>query len=218
MRNILRKVFIVVALFATINTDAQINLGDILGRVRNSASGAGESGKNSEDGLISAITGVFQKNKIATEDRIVGTWIYEGPAVIFTSDNMLKKAGGKLFSSLIEKKLQEELEKYGFKKGVVSLVFDKDGKFTQKINGKNLKGTYTIKDKNIVLKYGGSISQIAGTTQLDGDSLLIVMDVSKLLKYIDALGQYTNNSTLKTATSLLGGMDGMECGIQMKKQ
>lgn len=218
MRNILRKVFIVVALFATINTDAQINLGDILGRVRNSASGAGESGKNSEDGLISAITGVFQKNKIATEDRIVGTWIYEGPAVIFTSDNMLKKAGGKLFSSLIEKKLQEELEKYGFKKGVVSLVFDKDGKFTQKINGKNLKGTYTIKDKNIVLKYGGSISQIAGTTQLDGDSLLIVMDVSKLLKYIDALGQYTSNSTLKTATSLLGGMDGMECGIQMKKQ
>ena len=68
------------------------------------------------------------------------------------------------------------------------------------------------------MKYGGKISQLVGTTQLDGDNLLIVMDMSKLLKYVDALKQYTSNSSIKTAMSLLGSMDGMECGLMLKRQ
>ena len=73
-------------------------------------------------------------------------------------------------------------------------------------------------DKNIVLKYGGKISQIVGTTQLDGDNLLIVMNASKLLEYVNVLGSVSQNSTLKTAASLIGGMDGLECGLKLVKQ
>ena len=98
------------------------------------------------------------------------------------------------------------------------MTFDESGNFTQAIMGKNLKGTYTVEDKNIVLKYGGKVSQIVGTTQLDGNNLLIVMDASKLLQDVNVLGDISQNSTLKTATSLLGSMDGLECGLKLVKE
>lgn len=98
------------------------------------------------------------------------------------------------------------------------MTFDKSGNFTQTLMGKKVTGTYTIEDKNIVLKYGGKISQIVGTTQLDGDNLLIVMNASKLLEYVNVLGSVSQNSTLKTAASLIGGMDGLECGLKLVKQ
>ena len=98
------------------------------------------------------------------------------------------------------------------------MTFSKDGNFTQTLMGKTLSGTYSIDDKNIVLKYGGRVSQIIGTTQLDGNNLLIVMDASKLLKYVNVLGDISQNTTLQTATSLLGSMDGLECGLKLVKQ
>ena len=64
----------------------------------------------------------------------------------------------------------------------------------------------------------GKISQIVGTTQLDGNNLLIVMDASKLLQYVNVLGSLSSNSTLQTATSLLSSMDGLECGLKLVKQ
>ena len=98
------------------------------------------------------------------------------------------------------------------------MTFDKSGNFTQTVIGKKLSGTYTIEDEKISLKYGGKVNQILGTTQLDGNNLLIVMDATKLLEYVNMLGSILQNSALKTATSLLGSMDGLECGLKLVKQ
>lgn len=218
MKTIIKTLFISMSLIVCADADAQINFGDILSKVKSSVESTDKTAGDGDGGLLSSLTSVFSKNKIATKDRVIGTWVYEEPAVVFTSDNILKKAGGKVASALIEKNLQANLEKYGFKKGAVTMIFDKDGNFEQKVQGKSLKGTYTIEDKNIILKYAGKVSQFVGTTQIDGDNLLIVMDASKLLKYVNALGQYSKNSKLKAATALLGSMDGMECGLLLKKQ
>lgn len=98
------------------------------------------------------------------------------------------------------------------------MTFDKDGNFTQSLKGKALKGTYAINGSNLVLKYGGQVSQVVGTTQLDGKNLLIVMDASKLLAYMKVVGALSNDATLKTASSFIGSMDGMLCGLRLIKQ
>lgn len=212
------------ALFFTVQADAQISLGNIL---KNIVSGGSSEKTTTETtssdnsgvgGLLSSLTSIFSSNKVATEDKIIGTWVYEEPAVVLSSDDMLKNIGGKVASSAVETQLKSKLEGYGFKKGSVTMTFDKSGNFTQTLMGKKVTGTYTIEDKNIVLKYGGKISQIVGTTQLDGDNLLIVMNASKLLEYVNVLGSVSQNSTLKTAASLIGGMDGLECGLKLVKQ
>lgn len=197
---------------------AQINLGNILGGVLNGSKGETTTSTDNQNSLLSSLTTIFSNAKVATKDKIIGTWVYEEPAIVFESDNLLSSAGGKLAASAIENKLQKQLEKYGFKKGTVKMTFDESGNFTQTMLGKTLSGTYTIKGKSVVLMYGGRIKQIAGTTQLDGNSLLIVMDASKLLNYVNILGKVSGSSTLKTASSLLSNMKGMECGLKLVKE
>ena len=206
---------------ASMQADAQISLGNILKKVasgNNEKTATETESESTTGGILSALTNVFSGSKVATKDKLVGTWVYEEPAVVLSSNNALKNIGGKLATSQVENKLKTKLEGFGFKKGSVKMTFDKEGNFTQTFLGKNLKGTYTIEDKNIVLKYGGKVSQVVGTTQLDGNNLLIVMDASKLLKYVNVLGGITQNSMLKTATSFLSSMDGLECGLKLVKQ
>lgn len=177
----------------------------------------GEASSNSSSDIISGLTSIFSPSKVATKDKLVGTWTYTEPAVVFSSSNVLKNIGGKVASSTIENQLESQLEKLGVKKGNLKMTFDKDGNFTQTLGGKTLSGTYTVSGKNVSLKYAGSIQQIVGTTQLDGNDLLIVMDATKLLKYAKVLGALTGNSLLSTAGSLFSSMDGMEVGLKLNK-
>ncbi len=217
-----KNLLLCAALIFSTQVNAQLNLGNLL---KNVVSGQKENtetetttSKSSSGGIISALTNIFSSSKVATKDKIIGTWVYEEPAIVLSSDNSLKNIGGKLAASTIENKLKDKLEKYGLKQGCITMTFDESGNFTQTVVGKTLKGTYTIDDENISLKYGGKVKQILGTTQLDGDNLLIVMDATKLLEYVNMLGDISQNSTLQTATSLLGSMDGLECGLKLVKQ
>lgn len=218
MKKLLVKSAIICAMMVpATQANAQLNLGNILKGV---VSNATESSSTSSDksSLLSGLTSIFSKSKVATKDQIVGTWVYQEPAVVMESSNALKNIGGKVATSAIESQLKKKLEGYGIKKGLVTMTFDKDGNFTQTLKKKTLKGTYTIKNNNVVLKYGGQVSQIVGTTQVDGDDLLIVMDASKLLKYVNVIGTVSQNTTLKAASSLIGSMDGMECGLKLTKK
>lgn len=227
MKGFLVKSMLVCAvLLFSSQVNAQISLGNIIKNVMSGSNEKSDSanGSSTDDdkqtgtGLLSALTSIFSNDKIATKDKIIGTWVYEEPAVVLTGDNAIKNIGGKLAAQAVEGKLRDKLEGFGVKKGCVSMTFDDKGNFTQTLLGKTLKGTYSIEDKNIILKYGGRVSQIVGTTQLDGDNLLIVMDASKLLQYVNILGDISQNTTLKTATSLLSSMDGLECGLKLVKQ
>lgn len=189
--------------------------GSLLGGILSAVVGGSDG--SATDNIISGLSTIFNSSKVATKDKIVGTWTYTEPAVVFSSNNALKNIGGKVASQTIENQLQNQFEKLGIKKGAMKMTFDKNGNFTQTVSGKTMSGTYTVSGKNVTLKYAGGIQQFVGTTQLDGNDLLIVMDASKLLKYANALGSLTGNSLLKSAGNLLGSMDGMEVGLKLDK-
>lgn len=191
---------------------AQFDFGKILQNGADILSNGGTT-----DDLLSGITSIFSDKKVATIDNLVGEWTYTEPAVVFISENLLKKAGGKLASSAIEKTIETQLNKVGITKGAMKMTFTRNGRFTQTIAGRRLRGTFTIKGKEVVLKYAGEIKQLVGTTQVDGNDLLIVMDASKMLTYLKAIGSISGNASLKTATSLLGSMDGMLCGLRLNR-
>lgn len=191
---------------------AQFDFGKILQNGADILSNGGTT-----DDLLSGITSIFSDKKVATIDDLVGEWTYTEPAVVFMSENLLKKAGGKLASSAIEKTIETQLNKVGITKGAMKMTFTRNGRFTQTIGGRRLRGTFTIKGKEVVLKYAGEIKQLVGTTQVDGNDLLIVMDASKMLTYLKAIGSISGNASLKTVTSLLGSMDGMLCGLRLNR-
>lgn len=196
----------------TAATTSTSNSGSLLGGIISAIGGGSKGGS-----ILSGLSTIFDATKGATKDRIVGSWTYTEPAVVFSSNNVLSSIGGKVAAQAIEKKLQEQFDKAGIKKGMMTMTFDKDGKFTQVIGKRATSGTYTISDHNVVLNYGGKVKQIVGTTQLDGNDLLIVMDASKLLKYANVIGALTGNSALKPIGSAVSSLDGMEIGLKLNK-
>lgn len=205
-KKFVKVLFIASVLLCNTNvSNAQSTLGGILSSVVGSVTGSNSNSSSSSDNttssILSGLSTIFSSSKVATAEQLVGTWTYQEPAVVFESSNILKQAGGKLVSQNIEKKLQTVLAKYGIKKGKMTMTFDTDGNFTQTIAKKTVKGTYTVDGKSVQLTYTGGVKQLLGTTQVDGSSLLIVMDASKLLKFASAASSLTSNSLLKTAGS-----------------
>lgn len=222
MKHCYFKALMTVSMFSGFSTAsvAQNVIDSIISSVKQKSEYSQNSGKSTGEvasSIFSGLSTIFQNSKIATKERIVGKWVYKQPAVVFESSNLLKKAGGSFVSTTIEKKLNSVFAKYGIKPGKMVMTFDSNGNFTQTIAKKTIKGTYTIDGKNVKLTYAGGVQQLLGTTQIEGNSLLIVMDASKLLKFAGVVSSLSGNSTLKSLSSLFSSMDGMECGVRMEK-
>ena len=190
------------------NVNAQNDLQNILNGVLN--------GGQSED-IVSGITSIFSSDKQANKNNIIGTWSYTEPAIVFTSDNLLTKVAAKVAANKLENKLQSYMTQYGIKPGTLVLTFNEDGTCTETLNSKSMKGKWEVKDSKLILTLGG-IKALQITTQIDGKNMQFVTDATKLLKLFKSVGAKSTNKNIKTVTSLMKSVDGMQAGITLKKQ
>ena len=194
---------------ASTTASAQFDLGGILGSVLN--------GSTSTDDIVEGLTGIFNADKQATANKIIGTWSYSEPAIVFTSDNLLAKAASKIASNKVESKIQDYLTKYGLKPGALTITFNEDGTFVETLNKKSTKGKWSVQDSKLLLTVTG-IKQVAITTQIDGKDMQFVTDATKLLNLFKTMGAKSTNSNIKTVTSLMKNVKGMQAGVTLRKQ
>ncbi len=183
------------------------SLGDVLNAI----------GSQQGSSVAQGLTSVFSSDKQATAEKLIGTWNYTEPAIVFTSDNILAKAASKIAANKVESKLQEQLSKYGIKPGSFSMTFNEDGTFTETLKGKTTKGTWQVKDSKLILSVVG-IQALSITTQIDGKDLQFVTDATKLLNLFKTIGAKSSNSSIKTVASLMKSVKGMQAGITMRKK
>ncbi len=211
MKKVFKKVVALsLILMCSMSLQAQ-NLGDLLGSVAGSSSDSTSTGS-----LIKGLTTVFMGERQATKENLIGTWLYEEPAVVLTSDNILTQTAAKVAAGKIESELQSQLDKYGIQKGMMNMTFKEDGTFTTNINGQDVGGKWEVKDAKLVLD--AMVKTITLTTQLNGTSLQFVTDATKLLDLFKSIGDAASNTELGTITSLLKSVDGMEVGLSFEKQ
>ena len=203
-KNVLKAAALSVMMMFSAQVGAQ-TLGDVL------------NGVLSNDNVASNLTSVFSTNKQATAEKIIGTWSYTEPAIVFTSNNLLAKAASKIAANKVEKKIQEQLSKYGIAPGTFSMTFNEDGTFSETLKGKTTQGTWTVQDSKLVLSVAG-VKALSITTQIDGKDLQFVTDATKLLNLFKTLGAKSSNSSIKTAASLMKSVNGMQAGITLRKQ
>lgn len=207
-RNFIKLALICLTTFSTQSAGAQTDLGNILNNVL--------GGNNSTSDVVSGLTSIFSSSKQATEKTIIGTWVYEEPAIVLQSDNVLTSAAAKLAAKKAETKLQEQLNKIGIKKGALTLTFNSDGTFSETFGSKSVSGTWSIKNSKLIMKH--TVRSTTLTTQVSGKELMFVTDASKLLKLFQTLGSNSTNSSISTVTSLMKKVKGMQCGITMVKK
>lgn len=56
------------------------------------------------------------------------------------------------------------------------------------------------------------------TTQIDGKDMQFVTDATKLLNLFKSLGAKSSNSQIRTVTSLMKSVNGMQAGVTLRKQ
>ena len=207
-RNFIKLALICLTTFSTQSAGAQTDLGNILNNVL--------GGNNSTSDVVSGLTSIFSSCKQATEKTIIGTWVYEEPAIVLQSDNVLTSAAAKLAAKKAETKLQEQLNKIGIKKGALTLTFNSDGTFSETFGSKRVSGTWSIKNSKLIMKH--TVRSTTLTTQVSGKELMFVTDASKLLKLFQTLGSNSTNSSISTVTSLIKKVKGMQCGITLVKK
>ena len=207
-KNLTRLVAAMFLMLVVSSANAQNDLQNILNGVLN--------GGQSED-IVSGITSIFSSDKQANKNNIIGTWSYTEPAIVFTSDNLLTKVAAKVAANKLENKLQSYMTQYGIKPGTLVLTFNEDGTCTETLNSKSMKGKWEVKDSKLILTLGG-IKALQITTQIDGKNMQFVTDATKLLKLFKSVGAKSTNKNIKTVTSLMKSVDGMQAGVTLRKQ
>jgi hypothetical protein len=203
-----RKMIVLLMVMSAFCGTANAQLSDILGKVAGTASG---------NSTLSSLTGIISSKLIPTEKQIIGTWAYQEPAVMFTSDNALKSAAGSVASASVEKKLQTYFSKVGIKKGNLTMTFDENKVFAIKKDTKSVRtGTYAIEGSTVTLTFKGKTKPCKITPQLDNGSLVMVMDATSLKNFMSGIASYV--SSLSTVTTVLNAYDGMKVGIRLSKQ
>lgn len=152
---------------------------------------------------------------------VKGTWTYSGTAVKFESDDLLKSTAATVAASQVEDKLDEYVSKIGIKAGTFSFTFNEDNTFVATVLGKKFNGTYTLSDdyKTMSLQFGKAIGLKPFTAAVSATSsqLNLLFQADKLLELLEKLTASSNNSTLKTVSTIASQYDGMQLGLELQK-
>ena len=175
------------------------------------------SDKETSGSIGDAISALLGKDEVK-QNTLVGTWTYEGPAIVFESENIANKLGGKLLSSKGEDMLATQLEKVGMKPGVVSITFNADSTYTCQLGSKTTRGTYEVKDATLSLKKL-NFTTLKTNAKVSGSELQLAVQADKILTLVSSLSNISgSNSMLSTVTNFMKGYDGMQVGVKFKKE
>lgn len=210
--NILKTVVVSVMLLG-VNVSASAQLSDILGKITSSmGSQSGDSGS-----VLGKVVDIVLSKLVPTSKQIQGTWMYQRPAVVFQSDNIVTSLGGAAASTKIEDKLQAYFSKVGMTSGKMSMTFNSDNTFCVSFNNKEVTGTYVISGNDVKLTFKGKKTPCSLTPQLDNGSLIIVGDATKLKDFLQNIAGSVGTTELSTVASLMKNFNGMLIGVRFSK-
>lgn len=165
--------------------------------------------------VVNTITSVIGMDKI-TGKNLVGNWYYEGPGVAFTSENLLAKAGGEVAASQIEEKLKTQYAAIGISSSNTYIQFAEDGKFSGKLDGKSLSGTYTLDEGTGALKLQTLLFSLNGYVKRNGlNGISVLFESKKLLTVLQTLAALSGNSTIEAVGKISQNYDGIRIGFDM---
>ena len=166
--------------------------------------------------IIGSVLGQFYDT--TTKKALVGSWVYEEPAIQFESQNLLDKAGGVVASQSVADNITPYFEMLGLKTGGIALDLREDNTCTFTLGGQTIDGTYEFDDetKKLSLK-AGFIPLPAAYLSIVNNQMAMTYDSSMLLNLIKVIGSTSNQSTFSSVASLADTYDGMKTGFTFKK-
>ena len=185
-------------------------------------SGCGLTGQSGLGGIFgngetigNVITSVLGLTKVTQRD-IIGTWNYYQPGCAFTSEQLLKKAGGEVVAAEIKTKVKPYYDKAGVSSSNTQIIFSEDGKFSATIAGKQFSGTYTYDEASAKISMKTLLFTVNCYAKKNAGSMGFLFEASKLLNVLQMLSALSGSSDLSAIGDLAKQYDGVRIGFDMK--
>ncbi len=153
------------------------------------------------------------------QSDIVGTWNYKSADCVFETENFLMKAGGEMAAAKVEEKINNALAKFGVMPGQFNFTFNQDNTYTATIMGRTIQGNYVLdlENKKMTFTYLNGLGTISPQVVKNGNTMSLLYDADKLLKFLTTISAKSSNSTLATLSTLMSSYDGMLIGMELQK-
>jgi hypothetical protein len=197
-------------LLLTVNTVAAQDVNQLVDSVK-----SGMKARSVKD-AYKTVTDAF-KVKRAEADSMVGTWVYVEPAVYATKGNLLMKMAENVTAGQLEKLLSDYLRKCNITPENTSFTFNKNGTFERDIVGHKAQGVWLINNERLILGINNVMTADI-TTHQDGDKLMFLIDIDKLMNALKMLGAMKDNKTNKTLIKLTKKIPGLQAGLSLVKK
>lgn len=194
-------------------------LSSVLGTLGNgSSANANDDGTKTSNGTISGIlSSVLNSFSTVSEDKLIGTWNFQGSAFVFESDNALASLGSDAVAKQVSSKVDAYLAKVGVKQGACNITFNEDGTCIFAVGERGLNGTYTYdtSTKELTLAFG--VVKTKAYVVYDSGNINIVFQSNGLLKILKAVCSASSKNTIKLLNTLLQNYDGLRVGMSFSK-
>ena len=182
--------------------------------VRDSVKAATKAGSIKK--MASTVKGAFAA-KSAEAEQLVDTWVYVEPAVLSTSNRMLRKMAGNAVAGKVEKMIRDNYERANLNSQNTFYTFNSNGTFSRSLAGKSVTGTWMTSGEQVMLAMK-NVQISAMTSHLEKDTLILVADLSKTLGEIQELGGYSDTKTNKTLFKLAKNIKGLKIGFMLARR
>lgn len=200
----------IICLLVTVSTADAQDVGTVVDSVK-----AGMKTSNVKD-AVAKVQAAFKVKK-ASAEKMVGTWTYVEPAVYATKGNMLMKLAENTLVDQLEKLLEDYVKKSNITPENTSFTFHENGTFERDVAGHKAQGIWMVNGARLMLGIN-NVQTADITTHQDGDKLMFLVDVDKLMNAFKLMGAMKDNKTNKTLIKLTKNIPGLQAGISLVKK
>lgn len=154
--------------------------------------------------------------KMASAEEMVGEWHYVEPAIYATKGNMLFKMVGNSVANKLEKLLNEYIEKCNITSENCTYIFNQNGTFVRDVLGHKAQGVWMVGNSKLILGIN-NVQTGDVTTHHDGDKLMFLIDVDKLLNILKMLGAMEDTKTNQAIIKLSRKIPTLQAGFSFRK-
>ena len=167
-------------------------------------------------GAYKSVKDAFKVKK-AEADSLIGTWVYCEPAVYATKGNVLFKMVENTVANQLEHLLKDYIEKSQITSENTSFTFKQDGTFERDVAGHKAQGVWLVNGERLILGINHVMTADL-TTHQDGDKLMFLVDVDKLMNALKLLGAMRDTKTNQTLIKLTKKIPGLQAGLSLVKK
>ena len=173
---------------------------------------------NSTSNVLGSVLGAVLSNVLfGGQSGILGSWFYNAPSVVFTTQNTLTNAGGNATVANMNSSLASDYNAIGINRSNTSFSFINGNTFTAKVNGIPFNGTYVYNPQNGEIKLKTSTETLKGNVMRTQNGMGLMFDANQMVNLLQKEGHVSNPEAVQAVSNLAKSANGARVGFELTK-